>query len=210
MVNFRFKQSSSEACIVAIIAILIPNASAYGSSEEDLVGAFSIQKTIKIGGSSECFDGANSDKSANDLNADPLDPPGIAQLADNQPPRLAALSIETETAKSRAFTKSINLTARIIDDKSGLSNGSKANLSIAHFQSPSGKQSADVIFHPDNLTYGSELNGIYSIDIVLPPYSEPGIWWLNNFMLIDGQGNFRILSRDDLARLGFPVQFLVI
>ena len=99
MANFRFKLSSSEACIVAIIAILIPNALAYASSEEDLVGAFSIQKTIKIGSSSECFDGKNSDKSANDMTADPLDPPGIAQLADNQPPRLTALSIQTKTAK---------------------------------------------------------------------------------------------------------------
>jgi hypothetical protein len=209
MVNFRFKLSSSEACVLAIIAILTSNASAYGSSTEDLSGAFSIQKTIKIGGSSECFDGANSDKSANDLTADPLDPPGIAQPADNQPPRLAALSIEAKTAKSRASIQSINLTARIIDDKSGLSSGNKANLSIAHFQSPSGKQSADAIFHPDNITYGNELDGIYSMNIVLPPDSEPGIWWLNNFMLIDGQGNCRILRRDDLAGLGFPVQFLV-
>ncbi|MFZ3148435.1 MAG: hypothetical protein WA137_05280, partial [Methanothrix sp.] len=42
-------------------------ASAYGKSVEDLVGSFSIEKTVKIGSSSECFSSAGA--------ADPLAPP---------------------------------------------------------------------------------------------------------------------------------------
>jgi hypothetical protein len=202
MVDSRLKLWSSAACILALFAIFSSNAAAYGSSVEDLVGAFSIQKTIKIGSSSECFDGANSAP-------DPLDPQSIAPVEDSLPPRLAAFSIEPKEAKSGMPIQSINLTAHIIDDQSGLSSGDKANLSIAHFQSTSGKQTADAIFHPDNLTSGSILDGIYSTKIFLPPNSEPGVWQLNNFTLVDGQGNGRVLSKDNLAILGFPVQFLV-
>ncbi len=44
--------------IMALMMLLIlvaGNASAYGRSTEDLVGAFSIEKTIRLGSSSECF-----------------------------------------------------------------------------------------------------------------------------------------------------------
>jgi hypothetical protein len=207
MVDSRLKLWSSAACILALFAIFSSNAAAYGSSVEDLVGALSIQKTIKIGSSIECFDGANSAP-------DPLDPQSIAPTSialaeDIQPPRLAAFSIEPKEAKRGVSIQSINLTAHIIDDYSGLSSGDKANLSASHFQSPSGKQSSDAIFAPGNLTSGSKLDGIYSSKIILPQNCELGVWQLCNLTLIDGQGNVRVESKDNMTELGFPVQFLV-
>jgi hypothetical protein len=137
-----------------------------------------------------------------------LDPQGRV-VADHQPPGLTAFAIEPKVVKSSLFVQSINLTAHIIDDQSGLSSGSKANLSTAHFVSPSGKQIADATFDPGNLTAGSKLDGIYSSKIILPQNSEIGAWRLYNLTLIDEPGNRRVLSRDDLAGLGFPSQFLV-
>jgi hypothetical protein len=202
MVKFNLNLSVPAACILALFAIFPFNAAAYGSSVEDLVGVFSIQKTIKIGSSSECFDGANGA-------TDPLDLQATAPAADSQPPRLVDFSIEPKAVKSGVSIQSINLSAHIIDDQSGLASSNKANLSMAYFQSPSGKQTADAIFHPDNLTAGSKLDGIYSSKIILLQNSEPGVWRLCNFTLIDGQGNRRVLSRDNLAELGFPAEFLV-
>ena len=49
-------------CRILIIALLLALASpacGYGKSVEDLVGSFSIEKTVKIGSSSECFSTAN-------------------------------------------------------------------------------------------------------------------------------------------------------
>jgi hypothetical protein len=201
VVEFSSKLRKSAACILAVFAASAFNAAAYGSSVEDLVGAFSIQKTIKIGSSSQCFEGAESA-------ADPLSSPSIA-LADHQPPGLTLFGIEPKVVKSSLSVQSINLTAHIVDDQSGLSSGLKANLSNAHFVSPSGRQSADAIINPGNLTAGSKLDGIYSAKIVLPQNSEPGYWRLNNLTLIDEQGNRRVLSREDVAGLGFLAQFLV-
>jgi hypothetical protein len=201
VVEFSSKLWKSTACILAVFAASAFNVAAYGSSVEDLVGAFSIQKTIKIGSSSECFSSA-------ERASDALDLQGKA-VADHQPPGLTAFGIEPKVGKSSLSVQSINLTAHIIDDQSGLSSDSKANLSAAYFVSSSGKQTASAIFDPHNLTAGSKLDGIYSTKIILPQNSELGYWRLYNLTLIDEQGNRRVLSRDDLARLGFPAQFLV-
>jgi len=75
---------------VASIALLIllaaaSPACAYGSSVEDLVGSFSIGKSIKIGSSSECFSTRQG--------ADPLTPPQSGRaMADSQPPSLAGFA----------------------------------------------------------------------------------------------------------------------
>ena len=99
------------ACILAIYTASIFIVAASGRSVEDLVGVFSIQKTIKLGSSSECFAGSQS--SANSLSSQDKG------LADNQPPGLAGLSIEPK-AINASSSHSINLTAHITDDQSGL------------------------------------------------------------------------------------------
>lgn len=202
MVKFSLKLPSSVACILFVLFAISFNAAAYGSSVEDLVGVFSIQKTIKIGSSSECFEEEN-------VAIDPPDQLGIARAKDSQPPKLANFSLEPSSVKSVVSIQYLNLTAHIMDDYTGLSSGDKSNLSAAYFHSPSGRQTVNAVFFPDNLSSGSNLNGIYTSKVILPPDSEPGIWQLSNFTLIDGQGNCRVQSRNDLAALGFPVQFLV-
>jgi hypothetical protein len=188
------------ACILAIHAASIFNAAAYGRSVEDLVGVFSIQKTIKLGSSSECFAGSQS----------PADSLSLENngLADNQPPGLAGLIIEPKTINASS-SHSINLTAHIVDDQSGLAEGSGSNLSTAWFVSPSGRQVIGTALGPGNLTAGNKLDCFYKGFVVLPRNSEKGTWRLDNLTFVDEQGNRRVMGRDQIVRFGFPAEFLV-
>ena len=188
------------ACILAIYTASIFNVAASGRSVEDLVGVFSIQKTIKLGSNSECFAGSQS--SANSLSSQDKG------LADNQPPGLAGLSIEPK-ATNASSSHSINLTAHIIDDQIGLAVGSGSNLSTAWFVSPSGRQVIGTAFAPGNLTTGNKLDGFYKSLIVLPKNSEIGTWRLDNLTIVDEQGNRRVIGRDLMLHMGFPAEFLV-
>ena len=200
MAESQFKMWLLVASILAIYTASIFNVAASGRSVEDLVGVFSIQKTIKIGSNSECFSGSQS--SADSLS---LQNNG---LADNQPPGLAGLSIEPE-AINASSSRSINLTAHIIDDQSGLAEGSGSNVSTAWFVSPSGRQVIGAAFAPGNITSENRLDGFYKGLIVLPMNSEIGTWGIDNFTLVDEQGNRRVMGRDQMLRLGFPTEFLV-
>jgi hypothetical protein len=195
------------SCILAIYTASIFGAAASGRSVEDLVGVFSIQKTIKLGSSSECFKGSQSSADSLSLQNNDL---ADYSLADNQPPGLAGLNIEPK-AINASSSRSINLTAHIIDDQSGLAEGSGSNVSTAWFVSPSGRQVIGAAFVPDDLTSGNKLDGFYKGLIVLPKNSEIGTWRLCNLTLIDVQGNRRVIGRDQILRLGlgFQAEFLV-
>jgi hypothetical protein len=188
------------ACILAIYTASIFNVAAYGRSVEDLVGIFSIQKTIKLGSNSECFTGSQG-------SADSLSSQNDG-LADNQPPGLTGLSIEPKAIKASS-SQSINLTAHIIDDLSGLAEGSRSNLSTAWFVSPSGRQVIGTALAPGDLTSGTKLDGFYKGLIVLPKNSEIGTWRLDNLTIVDEQGNRRVIGRDQMLGSGFPAEFLV-
>ncbi len=185
--------------VISILAVYIVssfNVAAYGRSVEDLVGVFSIQKTIKLGSSGECFGGTK------DTSASP-------QMVDDQPPGLAAFNLEPKVVKASS-SQIINLTAHIIDDLGGLASGGKQNLSTAWFVSPSGRQTASATIDPRNLSAGSRLDGFYYGKIVLPKNSEIGTWRLDNLTLVDEQGNRRVFSQEQMLQLEFPSEFFVI
>lgn len=181
------------ALLLAVFLITIGLASAYGSSVEDLVGVFSIEKTIKLGSSSACFGSPEAQK----------DPLGIARnsMADDQPPSLAGFGIEPKIVDKSL--RAINLTAHIIDDESGL------GQATAVFCSPSGEEEAEAIFYPGNRVSGTEKDGAYAAKMILPKKSEKGAWLLENMTLMDGSGNSKVLQRGDMARMGLPAEFLV-
>ena len=200
MAKSQSKMWLSVACILAIYTASIFNVAASGRSVEDLVGVFSIQKTIKLGSNSECFAGSQSP-------ADSLSMQNKG-LEDNQPPGLAGLIIEPKAIKASS-SQSINLTAHIIDDQSGLAEGSESNLSTAWFVSPSRRQVIGTALAPGNLTSGNKLDGFYKGLIVLPMNSEIGTWRLDNLTIVDEQGNRRVIGREQMSRSGFPTEFLV-
>ncbi len=183
-------------CRILIIAPLLLLALAspacgYGKSVEDLVGSFSIEKTVKIGSSSDCFSSA-------DAAADPLAPPqsgAVGPLADDQQPGLAGLSLEPQTI-SATLPQTVNLTAHLIDDQG-------IWAARADFSGPAGEQ-ASALFSTQSLTSGDGKDGIYNAQMSLPPGNGTEEWHLQNLIIVDREGNRRVLAEKDLLRLGLP------
>jgi hypothetical protein len=188
----------SRYLILALLFLLAAAspASAYGKSVEDLVGSFSIEKTVKIGSSSECFTSESA--------ADPLAPPqstAVGPLADDQPPGLAGFTLEPQEI-SAALPQTINLTAHLIDDQG-------VWAAKATFSGPSGEEAA-VLFSAQNRTMGTVKDGYYSARMILPQINETGVWHLQNLTLVDGEGNRRVLVLEDLQGLGLPTVITVV
>lgn len=183
---------------VVLMLALAGGALAYGSSVEDLVGAFSIEKTIKLGSSSSCFE------SQSPTDSDPLGQPTISPMinpmADNQAPSIAGFSLDP-TVLSRD-SRAINFTLHALDDQSGL--GSSA----AYFKSPSGALE-EVLFQPSNRTSGTAKDGVYTTSLAIPEDAERGVWMMENMTLTDAEGNSRIMDRGQLMGLGLPIEFMV-
>ena len=168
---------------------------AYGKSVEDLVGSFSIEKTIKIGSSSECFSSAGA--------ADPLTSPqsgGAGPLTDDQPPGLAGFAFLPQQI-SAATPEPINLTAHLIDDQG-------VWAAEAAFSGPLGEE-AVALFSSQNLTSGNAKDGYYGAQMLLPPSNETGEWHLQNLTLVDREGNRRVLVEEDLQGQGLPTVITV-
>ncbi len=183
--------------MLLLIAVFIGHASADGRSVDDMVGVFSIEKTIKLGSSSACF--GNSAGSAGSQ-IDPLSM-GSNPLADSQSPDLASFGFEPKMLAGDS--RSISLTAHIVDDESGLVSAS------AFFRSPSGAQIAQAAFTPAGRVSGSSKDGVYTAKIILPKDSEKGAWLLDNLTLLDASGNPKVLSRSDLVGMNLPAEFLI-
>jgi len=181
--------------LLLLLALAAP-ASACGKSVEDLVGSFSIEKTIKIGSGSECFSSAGA--------VDPLTPPqsvGAGSLADDQPPGLAGFAFQPQQI-SAASPQYINLTAHLIDDQG-------VWAAEAAFSGPLGEEAA-ALFSSQNLTSGNAKDGYYGAQLLLTPSNEAGEWHLQNLTLVDREDNRRIMVEGDLTRLGLPTVITVI
>lgn len=187
--SFKVSQQLLLAVTVACLILLsgANNAACEGWSTEDLVGVFSIEKTIKLG--------QGSCQPSQDPFAEAM------QTADTLPPRLADLKLDPDVTD----TRTLNLTARIIDDSSGLS-GSNA----IWFTSPSGAYALRTYISPANLTSGSADDGIYRSVLEIPEGYEKGVWLLKNMTLTDAAGNSALVTRNDLILQGMPLGFMVV
>jgi hypothetical protein len=184
------------ALALLLLLACIATASAYGKSVEDLVGSFSIGKSIKIGSSSECFSSADT--------IDPLIPPqstAFGPLADDQPPSLAGFAFQPQQISADA-PQTINLTAHIIDDQS-------VWAGKAAFSGPN-EEKAAALFLAESITSGNAKDGFYSAKMLLPACNVTGLWHLQNLTLVDREGNRKIMVERDLMRLGLPTVITVI
>jgi hypothetical protein len=172
-----------------ILVILSGPATAYGRSVEDLVGSFSVQKTIKL---------ASSDSISSQDASDPLTPPSpeAGALGDDQSPSLAGFAFEPDAVPVNA-SGAVNFTAHFIDDQSFWA-------CAAYFSSPSESETATVLFAAQDLASGTPKDGYYSSRALLPAVNETGEWHLDNMTLVDGAGNRRVLGAEDLRRRGLP------
>jgi hypothetical protein len=180
--------------LLLLLALAAP-ACAYGKSVEDLVGSFSIEKTIKIGSSSESFSSAGA--------ADPLTPPqsgAVGPFADDQPPGLAGFSFQPQQLFA-ARPQPINLTAHLIDDQG-------VWAAEAAFSGPRGEK-ATALFSAQDRSSGTAKDGYYNATMILPLSNETGEWHLQNLTLVDREGNRRVLVEEDLQDLGLPTVITV-
>jgi hypothetical protein len=181
---------------MALLILIVASspANAYGKSVEDLVGSFSIEKTIKIGSSSGCFSSSEP--------SDPLTPPASAAgiLTDDQHPGIAGLAIEPEQLSGDS-SKVVNLTAHLIDDQS-------VWAAKAVFFGPAG-ENASALFESQNITSGTSRDGFYEAQMILPGNST-GTWHLQNLTIVDGRGNRKVMLEADLTALGLPTTITVV
>jgi hypothetical protein len=192
-------RSQLAAQVMLAFLMVAGSAHAYGSSTEDLVGIFSMEKTIKLGSSSDCFGAAGGEK-------DPLSPVvsrSASSMADDQPPSLAGFSFRPEEIPATGPC-AINFTEHVIDDQSGFF------ASAARFSSPSGSEKAQVLFTSANLSSGNSRDGIYTASLHLPDGIEKGLWQLENLTLVDKEGNRRIMQREDVLGLGLLTEFRIV
>lgn len=179
---------------VAPITPVLGAVTEYGRSTEDLIGVFSIEKTIQIGGSSRDFDPA--------VDVDPLSPPRsiFGSLADDQAPSLAGFAIEPRSISANS-TQPINLTLHAIDDQAFYG-------AEARFSGPGGMV-AVALFPAANITSGSAKDGWYNASMILPA-NQSGLWHLESLLLVDREGNRREMAERDLEERGFPAAILVV
>jgi hypothetical protein len=195
LVNSGLHSRILALALLLLLALAAP-ASAYGKSVEDLVGSFSIEKTIKIGSSSESFSSVGA--------TDPLTPPqsgAVGPFADDQPPNVAGFAFQPQQI-SAAWPQTVNLTAHLIDDQA-------VWAAEAIFSGPQGEE-AFALFSAQNRTAGTAKDGYYNAKMVIPQSNETGKWHLQNLTLVDREGNRRVLAEADLRGLSLPTVITVI
>ncbi|HUM81466.1 MAG TPA: hypothetical protein PLQ38_06765, partial [Methanothrix sp.] len=102
---------------------------------------------------------------------------------------------------SLAASQPVNLTAHLIDDQAIWA--AEADLS-----GPDG-ESITALFSSLNRSSGTARDGFYSAQILLPG-NISGEWHLEKLTLVDGEGNRKILSKEELQSLGLPTTISVV
>jgi hypothetical protein len=133
--------------------------------------------------------------------------PAFSQVSDTTPPHLAAFSGAPGSVDVTAANQTVNFSAHVTDDLSGIS---FAEVAVT---SPSGKQR--------EVGFGVPQSGVacpsqpfafcdatFAIAVVIPRYSEPGTWSVSVF-LSDRVGNSATLATSVLAAAGFSSAFTV-
>src|SRR6185436_11077506 len=133
----------------------------------------------------------------------------VTGLSDTTPPTLQSFEISPGAVDVTAGPALLNLTARLLDDASGVAgSGYSSSPSQVRFRSPSGNQFVDGLFSTNRIS-GTALDGTYEHAITIPQYAEAGTWTADYFLLVDQVGNSQYLTASQLAASGFATSFVV-
>ena len=117
----------------------------------------------------------------------------ISGAVDTVAPTVNEIGIEPNAIDTSSAKQLVALRAHIEDDLSGFASGKVV------FTSPSGKE---LVSAAGFERYGGDaLAGDYSVPLVFPQSSEPGIWSISELRLVDGAGNERVLDGFQLKEL---------
>ena len=135
------------------------------------------------------------------------------ETSDVTAPKLVSYKLSSYNFDLSNGDITIDVTATIADDISGVfdgiyANGNGGSASQARWRSPSGKQFLDAGYFSSPST-GNFLNGTYKDQTVLGTHSESGTWTLDSFLLADEAGNSKYLNKEELTELGIQTTFEV-
>ena len=121
---------------------------------------------------------------------------------DVTPPELVSISLAPSEVDVSHKDGEITVTARVVDDLSGVSGV------LLCFVSPTAGQ--EWVVFPGAVLFGLITDGEFVRKLTLPRYSEAGMWRLELARVIDNVGNGRVYERDELAQLGLSASIRVI
>src|SRR5258708_22910582 len=119
----------------------------------------------------------------------------VTSQQDITPPTLISFTFTPTSVNTTSTSANVNVTAQISDDLSGVVE------CLVFFTSPSGKHSAGTRL---SLISGTNLNGTWQGQIIIPAYSEPGTWMVSDIASSANVGNGWFYKTDHIQALILP------
>ena len=121
----------------------------------------------------------------------------VRSNTDTAPPALTAFSLTPNIIDTTSRSANVTVGFTATDDLAGV------KLLQVNFVSPSGASSQATA----TLTPATKVTS--SVVVTFPPFSESGAWTVSGVFLLDAANNSLVLSTEELAGRGFPVEFRV-
>jgi hypothetical protein len=118
-------------------------------------------------------------------------PSGIDQTGpgDTTPPQLAALSVSPTTIDTALAPATLTVTARVVDDLAGVSDGVGVAASQVVFRGPSGAHRVRATLDVRNRIGSNPLDASFVVVMTVPRWAEQGVWTVEAVNLVDEVGN---------------------
>jgi hypothetical protein len=133
----------------------------------------------------------------------------IDTTPDVEAPRLNAITLTPRSVDVSTSEKPVTIDIAVTDDASGFNRNVFPNYSDFELASPSGQQSRYIPIRDWVRTSGSNVNGIWRATLVMPRYSEPGLWKVKSIRLIDFTGTQRNYTPAELASFTTAIELTV-
>ena len=127
---------------------------------------------------------------------------------DTAAPVLQSVVLSPPAVDVSSAAQTITVSLVLTDDLSGFAQG-LTSLDDFSMVSPSGKQSRFSSVTQFQLLSGTPTSGTYRASLVMPQYSEPGVWKVNTVRLRDNAGNQRFYDASALGGFGSSIQLSV-
>lgn len=118
----------------------------------------------------------------------------VAGQIDIEAPMLIDFELSAETVNVGMEDAYLDVTVHAADDLSGI-----VHIQINILPEKTGYGCGLLMWSPDDLVSGTELDGIYESSCRIPQHSEPGRWFVSRVRLEDRVGNVRVLEAEDLG-----------
>ena len=129
-------------------------------------------------------------------------------MSDIYPPEITELYFYPASVKTSNSAQYIKIIGRIIDNLSGNAGyGYSSSPSQIRFRSPSGNQFSTALLSESQRISGTAQDGTYKSIIVIPRFSESGLWEVEYLLLVDQVGNSEYVYTDELKANGFFTKF---